>query len=263
MASDRPRASAEPLAHLLHFDVQTLAMQRVHIMVGTRYNRLLPLLVLAAGCQPEEPEQPAPQAGGALTEATQHDKEMQSPSQRSATARVALAEISATEGHEAAGTVRFTAEGDTVRVQGRITGLEPGAHGLHIHAKGDCSAPDASTAGDHYSPDDNPHGSPRDLPDAHHLGDLGNVVADDQGIADVAAEDPEMRLSGPESIVGKAVIVHEGRDDLESQPSGDSGARVGCGVIRMDAQAMTSGQASAAAGTGEESAGHAGDADAG
>jgi Cu-Zn family superoxide dismutase len=237
-------------------------MQRVQIMVKTRYNRLLPLLVLAAGCQPEEPEQPEPQAGRTSTEAAQPDagRQSQGSAEQEPTAqRVALAEISATEGREATGTLQFTAEGDTVRVQGRITGLEPGAHGLHIHAKGDCSAPDASTAGDHYSPDDDPHGSPLDLPDAHHVGDLGNVFADDQGIADVAAEDTEMRLNGPESIVGKAVIVHEGRDDLESQPTGDSGARVGCGVIRMEAQAMATGQAPATAMTHGESAGHARD----
>ena len=212
-------------------------------MISKHYSRLMPLLVLAAGCQPGEPEQPEPQAG-TISEAVQPGSGVQAP--RSAeqapapeSPRMALAELSATEGHEAAGIVKFVAEGDTVRVQGRITGLEPGAHGLHIHEKGDCSAPDASSAGEHYSPNDNPHGSPQDLPDAHHLGDLGNLVADDRGTAEVATEDPEMRLSGPQSIVGKAVIVHEGRDDLESQPSGDSGARVGCGVIRLASQAET------------------------
>jgi Cu-Zn family superoxide dismutase len=225
-------------------------------MVKTRYNRLLPLLVLAAGCQPEEPEQPEPQAGRTSTEAAQPDagRQSQGSAEQEPTAqRVALAEISATEGREATGTLQFTAEGDTVRVQGRITGLEPGAHGLHIHAKGDCSAPDASTAGDHYSPDDDPHGSPNDLPGEHHLGDLGNVVADEDGSAEIVAEDPEVRLSGPESVIGKAVVVHADRDDLETQPSGDSGARVGCGVIRMTSQSAETGQAIAAAFAG---AGH-------
>jgi hypothetical protein len=97
-------------------------MQRVQIMVKTRYNRLLPLLVLAAGCQPEEPEQPEPQAGRTSTEAAQPDagRQSQGSAEQEPTAqRVALAEISATEGREATGTLQFTAEGDTVRVQGR------------------------------------------------------------------------------------------------------------------------------------------------
>jgi Cu-Zn family superoxide dismutase len=233
-------------------------MQKVHIMKATRYMPLFALLVLAA-CQPGEPEQPDPQAGrtGADT-ARPADRMPEQPASRAApateaTPAAAVAEISATEGFETAGTVKFTSGGDTVRVEGRITGLEPGAHGLHIHAKGDCSAPDASSAGDHYSPDDDPHGSPNDLPGEHHLGDLGNVVADEDGSAEIVAEDPEVRLSGPESVIGKAVVVHADRDDLETQPSGDSGARVGCGVIRMTSQSAETGQAIAAAFAG---AGH-------
>lgn len=228
-------------------------------MKSTRYISLVPLLVLAGGCQPEQPE---PEAGRTATDAAQSaegTREQPGAERQPATQRMAVAEISATEGHDTAGTVQFISEGDTVRVQGRITGLEPGAHGLHIHAKGDCGAPDATSAGGHYAPDDDPHGSPRDLPDEHHVGDLGNIVAGEDGTADVVAEDPEIRLSGPESVVDKAVIVHAGRDDFESQPSGDAGARVGCGVIRVASQSAETGQGPAAAMTRDESTGQAGD----
>lgn len=206
-------------------------------MKPTRYLPLAPLLVLAAACQPDqaEPQAQSQQEPGEAATGTAGETQAQAPAtaEAAAPARIAVAEIAATEGNDASGTVRFTTSGDAVRVEGRITGLEPGAHGLHIHAKGDCSAPDASSAGGHYAPDDDPHGSPRDLPAEHHVGDLGNIVASSDGVADVTAEDPEISLSGPESVVGKAVIVHAGRDDLESQPSGDAGARVACGVIEL------------------------------
>ncbi|MEX2124077.1 MAG: superoxide dismutase family protein [Woeseia sp.] len=113
---------------------------------------------------------------------------------------------------------------------------KPGAHGLHIHAMGDCSAPDASSAGDHFNPHDDPHGSPRDLDDAHHVGDLGNITTNEAGEAEVSIEDTEMKLSGAESVIGKALIVHSGQDDFETQPSGDSGSPVGCGEIEETGQ---------------------------
>lgn len=232
------------------------------MMKTTLYTLLVPLLALVAACRSGEPEQPEPVADRSATDAAQPADPMQEQpgAERAATAPpMAVAEISATDGFDAAGTVEFTTEGDSVRIKGALTGLKPGAHGLHIHEKGDCSAPDASSAGEHYSPGDDPHGSPQDLPDEHHLGDLGNVVAEEDGTAEIVAEDPEVRLSGPDSVVGKAVIVHEGRDDLESQPSGDSGARVGCGVIRMASQSAETGRGTTAtAMTGDERAANAG-----
>ena len=143
----------------------------------------------------------------------------------------AVAEIMPTSGNEARGAVRLSGGNGTVQIAGSITGLEPGAHGFHIHQNGDCSAPDASSAGDHFNPHDDPHGSPRDLENAHHVGDLGNIIANEQGEAEFDIEDNEIKLSGPESVIGKAFIVHAGQDDFETQPSGDSGARLGCGEI--------------------------------
>jgi Cu-Zn family superoxide dismutase len=147
-------------------------------------------------------------------------------------AEYAEAEILPTEGQKVGGVIKFSRTADMVTIQGTVTGLKPGAHGIHIHAVGDCSAPDASSAGDHFEPADDPHGSPEDLPDSHHVGDLGNITAGESGEAEVNITDTEIELGGPNSVVGKAFIVHEGRDDFETQPSGNSGARIGCGVIR-------------------------------
>lgn len=111
-------------------------------------------------------------------------------------------------------------------------GLEPGTHGLHIHEHGDCSAPDGSSAGAHFAPDGDPHGAPRDAADAHHAGDLGNVTATEGGMAEKRMTDDELSLTGTYGVLGRAVVVHQGEDDLVSQPSGNSGDPVACGVIQ-------------------------------
>jgi superoxide dismutase, Cu-Zn family len=151
----------------------------------------------------------------------------------------AVAEIAPTEGNEVGGTVRLSSGNGTVRIAGTITGLEPGEHGFHIHEFGDCSAPDASSAGEHFNPHDDPHGSPRDPEGSHHVGDFGNLIAGEDGRAEIDIEDPEVMLSGEESVIGKAFIVHADRDDLKTQPSGNSGARLGCGEIVEERQTGT------------------------
>ena len=173
-----------------------------------------------AGQDPGTPSEPSPAADPVA------------PGGSTAPTKYAEAEILPTEGHTTGGLVKLTSTGGEVTLQGTVTGLEPGAHGFHIHEKGDCSAPDASSAGGHFEPADDPHGSPQDPPDGHHLGDFGNITAGEDGTAEVNITDPEIRMSGPDSVIGKAIVVHAGQDDLESQPSGDAGARVGCGVIR-------------------------------
>jgi superoxide dismutase, Cu-Zn family len=143
----------------------------------------------------------------------------------------AVALLVPTQGQKAKGTVAFTQEGDRVHVVGDVVGLEPGStHGFHIHEFGDCSAPDASTAGDHFAPKGNAHGAPDAA--AHHAGDLGNIKADASGNARI-----DVRVAGPTvargdtTILGRAVVLHEKADDLKTQPSGNSGARIACGVI--------------------------------
>lgn len=208
----------------------------------------VPLLAFAlAACQPagesgadRGAEPPADQPGQAAEDGTRAGDTGTTPGamqtapegEAGVEAQSAEAEILATEGHDTAGLIRFMQVGDGVRIQGTVSGLTPGEHGFHIHATGDCSAPDASSAGDHFNPDGTPHGAPDDPPAERHRGDFGNIVADEDGNAEIDLTDSNLRMSGPDSIIGKAVIVHAGRDDLESQPSGNAGARVGCGVIQ-------------------------------
>ena len=141
----------------------------------------------------------------------------------------ALAVLTPTEGNSVSGTVSFTKVQTGVRIVADVTGLTPGAHGFHVHEFGDCTARDASSAGDHFNPFRVLHGPP-DYPTSH-AGDLGNLVADASGRAHYDWTDPTLLLDGPNSIIGRAVIVHERADDLKTQPSGNAGRRVACGVI--------------------------------
>jgi Cu-Zn family superoxide dismutase len=140
----------------------------------------------------------------------------------------ATAKLESKSGSQVTGTVTFTQTGDTVQVVADITGLTPGKHGFHIHEFGDCSAADASSAGGHFNPMKKPHGAP----DAaeRHAGDLGNLEADASGKAHLELKDNMLKLSGENSILGRGVIVHEKVDDW-SQPVGNAGGRLACGVI--------------------------------
>ena len=148
--------------------------------------------------------------------------------------RVAVAEMKPTQGNNVQGTVTFEPlSGGQVKVTAHLTGLTPGSHGFHIHENGDCSAPDATSAGGHYNPTGSPHGEPSP---EHHMGDLGNVEAGQDGMAHYENTVSFVELEGANSIVGKAVIVHADPDDLKSQPSGNAGARLACGVIQWQQQ---------------------------
>ena len=147
-----------------------------------------------------------------------------------AQAQTASATLAPTAGNTAAGTVTFTQKGDKVTVNAKVTGLAPGGHGFHIHEKGDCSAPDAMSAAGHFNPGGKPHGAP-DAPD-HHAGDMPMLQADASGNATLTTDLSGVSIgSGAADIVGKAVIVHKDADDYKTQPTGNSGARVACGVI--------------------------------
>lgn len=137
-----------------------------------------------------------------------------------------------TAGYIAAGKVDFSPSGNKVRVQGTITGLSPGLHGFHIHEKGDCSSPDANSAGGHFNPDGKKHGSHKE--GEHHAGDFGNIKADDYGTAtfDFEADGITTVPGKANSVVGRGLIVHADPDDLKTQPTGNSGKRLACGVIQ-------------------------------
>jgi Cu-Zn family superoxide dismutase len=141
----------------------------------------------------------------------------------------ATVKLTATANNTPRGEVTFTTEAGGVHVVGSFSGLVYGEHGFHIHEKGDCSAPDATSAGGHFNPGAKPHAA-RDAA-MRHAGDLGNLKADPYGLARVDFVDSTISLSGPDSIVGKAVIIHEKADDFTTQPTGNAGARQACGVI--------------------------------
>ncbi len=134
-----------------------------------------------------------------------------------------------TKDNKAHGVIHFTVMGDEVEVKGEIMGLTPGEHAFHVHEFGDCSSPDAMSAGGHFNPDKQPHGGPHSA--KRHVGDLGNIKADASGKAVIDIRDKLIKLHGPHSIIGRSLIVHAKADDLKSQPAGDAGARVACGVI--------------------------------
>lgn len=134
-----------------------------------------------------------------------------------------------TQGNNVTGLVTFSEVDGGVKIIANIDNLTPGKHGFHVHEHGDCSAHDGSSAGAHFNPTGKRHGGPDD--EDRHVGDFGNVVADENGHAYYERIDKVISLNGPQSIVGLSIVVHAGEDDLKSQPAGNSGARVACGVI--------------------------------
>jgi superoxide dismutase, Cu-Zn family len=143
---------------------------------------------------------------------------------------------SATIESKSASTVTGTATFEEVSTGGvqvhvHIEKAPPGTHGLHIHEKGDCSDPEAKSAGGHFNPAGNPHAGPMDT--KRHAGDLGNIEikADGTGDLDITSDLVTVK-AGANSVVGRSVVFHEKEDDLKTQPTGNAGGRLGCGVIK-------------------------------
>lgn len=146
----------------------------------------------------------------------------------------AIAILLPTQGSNVTGVVKFTKVDGGVRVEAHVEGLTPGVHGFHVHEYGDLSAPDGTSAGGHFNPQGHDHGAPDG--DKRHVGDLGNLEADEDGHAHYDRVDSELALSGAHSIIGRGIVVHEKADDLKSQPTGDAGGRVAVGVIGIAKQ---------------------------
>ncbi len=139
--------------------------------------------------------------------------------------------LAPTRGNTASGHVAFSQAGRTVLIKGDFSGLTPGAHGFHIHEKGDCSAPDARSAGGHFNPTRTRHGDPARA--AHHAGDLPMLTAGADGKARFEARMTGLGLTeGPDSIMSRSILVDARPDDFTTQPDGNSGPHVACGVIR-------------------------------
>jgi Cu-Zn family superoxide dismutase len=147
---------------------------------------------------------------------------------------LARADVLPTEGNTGHGTVTLerAPDGNAVLVHVSLFGLESGQHGFHVHENGDCSGPDAGAAGGHLNPTGAPHGDPDSPNGQHHLGDLGNLTADDDGIIEDTLDSSDLLRNGELAVLGRAIVVHANADDLESQPSGESGDPVSCGVFR-------------------------------
>ena len=143
----------------------------------------------------------------------------------------AAAPISPTMNNSCKGIVTFYEQRDgTVYVVADLEGLLPNQqHAMHVHEKGDCTAPDATSAGGHYNPENHPHAIPPNEP--RHAGDLGNVLADADGKAHYEISVDNLSIRGNKNpIESRAVIVHAKPDD-GGQPVGNAGGRIGCGVI--------------------------------
>jgi Cu-Zn family superoxide dismutase len=139
--------------------------------------------------------------------------------------------LQAKSGSKLAGKATFTETADGVKVAISLEGVKPGDHGAHVHEKGDCSAPDAASAGGHFNPGSHPHALP--TTDPRHLGDLGNIVVgkDGKGTHEISIKGANLKPGDPSSFEGRSIIVHEKKDD-GGQPTGNAGGRIGCGEIK-------------------------------
>jgi Cu-Zn family superoxide dismutase len=179
---------------------------------------LLTALALA-GCASKEPAKPDAGKGDMMG----HDMMMMK-------GKVAFASLTPTQGNNVRGLFVFHEMDGQLMVHAKVSGLKPGAeHGIHVHEKGDCASTDGTSAGGHFNPDGKPHG-PQTA--AHHAGDMPALKADANGVADQKFTLSGVTVAeGPASVVGHAVIVHLSPDDYATQPTGNSGARIACGVI--------------------------------
>lgn len=178
------------------------------------YSVLVVFAALGAACQ-SAPESPPVQAPKATAPAT--------PLSAGAT-------IEGRSGATLAGEATFTEAEGATKIVVSVRNAPPGPHAVHIHEVGDCSAPDAKSAGSHFNPDGHTHGGPTDA--QHHAGDFGNmeVGADGTGTLEIVTSGLTV-ADGPRSVNGRAIIVHANVDDFVTQPTGNAGGRIGCGKI--------------------------------
>ena len=195
-------------------------------MRATHPGLVLSLTLLLVACSREQPAG-APRAPDATTAAP-----AEKTAEPAAAAPAAVAQIAPTQGNTVTGALALAQSAEGVHITGSIQGLKPDAEfGFHVHEKGDCTAPDGSSAGGHFNPTQAQHGNPTGP--THHAGDMLNIKSDAQGVAQVDVTAAGTSLTGDPGtdVMGKAIVVHEGPDDYTTQPSGNSGKRVACGVI--------------------------------
>jgi superoxide dismutase, Cu-Zn family len=159
-------------------------------------------------------------AGGAVAGGTKVTKPAKPTS-----ARAMLHDASGTE----VGRARLQQVGRGIRVTLQVTRLAPGTHGVHVHAVGKCDTPDFASAGPHWNPTSRQHG--KDNPAGMHKGDLPNVAVGSNGHGNLSFTIESATLADLVDADGAALVVHAAADDYRTDPSGNSGARIACGVL--------------------------------
>lgn len=156
----------------------------------------------------------------------------------------AAARLEALANSGVSGAITFVPTKVGLEVRYELTGLPAGRHGFHVHEGTSCGPADlpedadtepdpGGAAGGHFNPQSTPHGAPDAAPASRHAGDVGNVEAGADGRASGRVVDALAALEGPNAIVGRAVVVHENPDDLASQPGGNAGGRLACGIVEL------------------------------
>jgi len=160
------------------------------------------------------------------------------PSAQPAAPVRAVVEVKLLKGDTTVGKITFDQTGGKVTMAGQFTGLPPGMHGIHIHEKGDCGGKAAKNAGTHLNPTHAKHGPPESA--TRHAGDFGNLKVDKEGNASFDMTTDSLTVDpGADSVVGRALIIHAKKDDGKSQPAGNSGPPIACGVIQLEGATET------------------------
>ena len=211
-------------------------------MTAFRSVLLLGSALALSACQPaqapvaEAPPEPAPAPAEAPAPAP--EPAPVADTQLAASARSTLLPVGDSP---VSGELRFEVDNGGVRITGSFTGLKPGStHAFHIHEFGNCTAADASSAGGHFNPAAAAHGN-REAGGEHHAGDIPNQVAGADGVAAVDQRLDGLQIGGggEMDIIGRGVIVHADADDYTTQPTGNAGGRIACGVIEAELSAPT------------------------
>lgn len=203
-------------------DVNTRQKLYPHTVMNYIFPACLTLFLFLSACTP----------GSKQADESQTDES--TPAQESQDNKLAAkATMEAASGSNVNGEVNFTEENGTILFELSVENLTPGEHAVHLHEKGDCSAEDASSAGGHWNPTMKPHGK-REAGGSFHKGDIANMTvgSDGKGILELSVEGWTIGGADSTNIVGKSVIIHEKADDFTSQPSGNAGSRVSCGIIK-------------------------------